>query len=290
MRTVSGVSSPGMTVTWRIILSGGDREPWVSMAHSVAHCVPNVSVCVSPLSQRETLARQTFLSLKMMKISLELLCLLYLTCLTHQRQRHRQNSIPGSRSSSFPACPEGREQPVVEPRRKVCSNVTECREVCEKEDCQTYYKYRKGLRLVTLIGNLSLPSLCPLSLSPLSRLKTENFKLIECLVWNTLLAVQITRDKTVLTSGSITAEEDPGGGEEPVGRADCSGGSWTSSSLSSHPDLTRAPSLRSRRSPSPSRVSAGDWWESVGGWLTIQSVPTNQPPSARKELIVNILQ
>ena len=136
------------------------------MAHCVSHCVPNVSVCVSCLSHRETLARQTSLTLKMRKISGELLCLLYLTCLTEQRQR--QNSIPSS-----PACPQGREQPVMEPRRRVCSNVTECRTVCEKEDCQTYYKYRKGLRLVTLICNLSLPLSFSL-LSRVSKQKTSN--------------------------------------------------------------------------------------------------------------------
>ena len=141
-----------------------------SVPPSLAHCVPsNVSVCVFCLSHRETLARQTFLG-KMRKISI-LLCLLHLTSLTHQSQSPQpagQNSV----SSSFPVCPDGRGQPTVEPRRKVCSNVTECREVCEKEDCQTYYKYRKGLRLVTLIGNLSLPSLCPPSL--VSKQKTSN--------------------------------------------------------------------------------------------------------------------
>ena len=124
-----------------------------SVCLTVSHCVPNVSVCVFCLSHRETLARQTFLS-KMRKIS-TLLGLLHLTCLTHQSQSPHpagQNSA----SSSFPVCPEGRGQPTVEPRRKVCSNVTECETVCEKEDCQTYYKYRKGFRLATPICNLSL--------------------------------------------------------------------------------------------------------------------------------------
>ena len=68
----------------------------------------------------------------------------------------------------------------------------------------------------------------------------------------------------MLTSGNISAaaegEEDPGAGEEQAGLADCSGGSWTSSSPSSLPGLTRAraPSLSSGPSPSPTRVSAGD--------------------------------
>ena len=126
----------------------GSVPHWVP--HCVPHCVPNVSVYVFCLSHRETLARQTFLG-KMRKISI-LLCLLHLTSLTHQSQSPQpagQNSV----SSSFPVCPEGRGQPTVEPRRKVCSNVTECETVCEKEDCQTYYKYRKGLRPATLIFN-----------------------------------------------------------------------------------------------------------------------------------------
>ena len=139
-----------------------------SVPPSLAHCVPsNVSVCVFCLSHRETLARQTFLS-RMRKVFTSL-CLLHLISLTHQSQSSRpagQNSA----SSSFPVCPEGRGE---EERKKVCSKVTECETVCEKEDCQTNYKYRKGLRPLT--------SICNPHLSLSLKFYTESSKY--CCVW-----------------------------------------------------------------------------------------------------------